>query len=203
MFVKHKKVFSLLSAGCMLVGFYASFVFAGSGGVLSERETKQIRVAILRNVERVTIKINNGYEITAPVSGQVIKEGRRLRRQEVVANESGIQVGKQRFSYEHIRFIPRKDVIIKVGDRERRYRGSLDILLSKDGLLTVINRLDVEDYVRGVLYHEVSHRWPIEAIKAQAVAARTYAFYRMETNEGKDYDVTKRYLFPGVWRADF
>jgi len=40
-----------------------------------------------------------------------------------------------------------------------------------------------------VLYHEVSHHWPMEALKAQAVAARTYALYSINP-AGKPYDVT-------------
>ena len=190
MSARRKKILIYLSLGLWGGCLLTSLSFASSGRVPTAGETKEVRVAILKNVAQVTIKINSRYQVADPASGQVINEGRRLRRQAVVANEAGIQVGENSLPYNHIRFIPRKDVTIKVGDKERRYRGATDILRSKDGLLTVVNRLDVEDYVRGVLYHEVSHRWPIEAIKAQAVAARTYAFYRMEVSAGKDYDVT-------------
>jgi len=40
------------------------------------------------------------------------------------------------------------------------------------------------------LYHEVSDKWPLDAICAQAVAARTYALYAMEQFAARDYDVT-------------
>ncbi len=43
------------------------------------------------------------------------------------------------------------------------------------GSLTVVNLLDFEDYIKGVVPHEMSNSWPIEALKAQAVAARSYA----------------------------
>ncbi len=49
----------------------------------------------------------------------------------------------------------------------------------------VINELDVEDYVKGVLYNEISHYWPMEALKAQAVVARTYALYQMFSSSGE------------------
>ena len=39
------------------------------------------------------------------------------------------------------------------------------------------------------MYHEISHQWPIEAIKAQAVAARTYAVYQKEAMKSKNYDL--------------
>lgn len=47
-----------------------------------------------------------------------------------------------------------------------------------DGKLTVTNVLDVEDYVKGVVPYEMSPSWPLEALKAQAISARTYAISR-------------------------
>jgi stage II sporulation protein D len=60
------------------------------------------------------------------------------------------------------------------GIRDGRYRGSLLISASGSGLVAV-NALDLEDYVRGVVSAESPSAWPTEALKAQAVAARTYA----------------------------
>ncbi len=42
----------------------------------------------------------------------------------------------------------------------------------KGGTLTVVNELGLEDYVQGVLLGEVPRDWPLEALKAQAIAAR-------------------------------
>ncbi|HDZ77653.1 MAG TPA: SpoIID/LytB domain-containing protein, partial [Candidatus Omnitrophica bacterium] len=56
--------------------------------------------------------------------------------------------------------------------------------------LSVINYINIEDYIKGVLFHEVSHRWPIESLKAQAIATRTYALYHAQMNKDKDYDVS-------------
>jgi stage II sporulation protein D len=60
------------------------------------------------------------------------------------------------------------------GIRNGLYRGSLLISASGSGLVAV-NALDLEDYVRGVVSAESPSAWPTEALKAQAVAARTYA----------------------------
>jgi stage II sporulation protein D len=60
------------------------------------------------------------------------------------------------------------------GIRDGLYRGSLLISASGPGLVAV-NALDLEDYVRGVVSGESPPAWPTEALKAQAVAARTYA----------------------------
>ncbi|MBI2339688.1 MAG: SpoIID/LytB domain-containing protein [Deltaproteobacteria bacterium] len=52
-------------------------------------------------------------------------------------------------------------------------------------------KIPMEDYLAGVIGSEMSSRWPKEALKAQAVAARSYALYRMQENrrEGKKFDV--------------
>jgi stage II sporulation protein D len=53
------------------------------------------------------------------------------------------------------------------------YRGSLEVRASGSGL-QAINVVEIEDYVRGVVAKESPASWPIEALKAQAVAARSY-----------------------------
>ena len=65
---------------------------------------------------------------------------------------------------------------IDVGPNGRRYRGYLEIRRYSDSDLTVINILDLEKYLYGVVPYEIEADAPLEAIKAQAVAARTYAY---------------------------
>src|SRR5829696_3167263 len=60
------------------------------------------------------------------------------------------------------------------GVRDGRYRGALELRPAGGGL-NVINAVGLEDYVRGVVSAESPPTWPAEALKAQAVAARTYA----------------------------
>ncbi len=62
-----------------------------------------------------------------------------------------------------------------------KYRGSIVVNKNSSGLLTVINRVDIEDYVASVIASEMSPSFNVEALKAQAVCARTYAL----RNKGK------------------
>ncbi len=76
------------------------------------------------------------------------------------------------------------------------------IILKHNNKAIVINSLDIENYVTGVLPHEMSPSWPIEALKAQAIAARTYAIYHYCKNqdEGRVFDVdntTKYQVYKG------
>ena len=69
------------------------------------------------------------------------------------------------------------------------YRGELRIAKSARGDMDVINILDVEAYLYGVVPKEMSPKWHLEALKAQAIAARTYVLYQKEKSKDRDYDV--------------
>ncbi|HYA87423.1 MAG TPA: SpoIID/LytB domain-containing protein [Nitrospirota bacterium] len=69
------------------------------------------------------------------------------------------------------------------------YRGWVEIRKKKNGLLLVINELDIEAYLKGVVAAEVPPDWEFEALKAQAVASRTYALYQKQSAGNKPYHV--------------
>lgn len=59
----------------------------------------------------------------------------------------------------------------------RRYAGTIEVRLAPDGDLVVIDELSMNAYVEGIA--EMPARWPLEALKAQAVASRTYAWFEL------------------------
>ena len=61
------------------------------------------------------------------------------------------------------------------GVTDGAYRGALELRPSSTGGLTAINQLPIDAYLRGVVPGEIPARWPADALKAQAVAARSYA----------------------------
>jgi SpoIID/LytB domain protein len=64
-------------------------------------------------------------------------------------------------------------------------------LIVKNGGLKIVNSVDFETYTVGVLPYEMSNSWPLEALKAQAVAARTYAYAAANSRSraGQEHDV--------------
>jgi stage II sporulation protein D len=68
------------------------------------------------------------------------------------------------------------------------YRGRLILKAAGDSLL-LVNEVALDEYLYGVLPSEVSENWPAEALKAQAVAARTYAVFRAQESPSKLYDL--------------
>lgn len=77
-----------------------------------------------------------------------------------------------------------------------------DLFISASGsVLTVILNIYIEDYLYGVVGYEMSPSWPVEALKAQAVAARNYALIKMRDRKNKDYhlvDNTTNQVFKGL-----
>jgi stage II sporulation protein D len=68
------------------------------------------------------------------------------------------------------------------------YWGSI-LARAAESTLVIINQVDLEQYLEGVLPREVSPSWPDQALQAQAVAARTYALYHMIKRRGAPFDV--------------
>jgi stage II sporulation protein D len=80
------------------------------------------------------------------------------------------------------------------------YRGALEIRPSSvPGRLNAINAVDTESYLRGVVAEESPSSWPIEALRAQAVAARSYALTTGVGGDGFDaYDDTRSQVYGGI-----
>lgn len=64
-----------------------------------------------------------------------------------------------------------------------RYYGGFRYERIDGGNLTVVNVVDMETYIKGVLPYEMSNSWPLEALKAQAVCARSYAYNNLKQNK--------------------
>jgi stage II sporulation protein D len=77
------------------------------------------------------------------------------------------------------------------------YRGSL--VVAADGTnLSVVNSVALESYVRGVVSSEMPHDWPVEAVKAQAVAARSYALAHLRGGGFDVYADTRDQVYGGI-----
>src|SRR4051812_4849042 len=78
------------------------------------------------------------------------------------------------------------------------YRGSIEVRLDGGGV-TSINELDMDSYIRGVVAGEMPSSWPLEALKVQAVAARTYALSTAKSTGAFDqYPDTRSQMYRGV-----
>lgn len=78
----------------------------------------------------------------------------------------------------------------KLSFQGRVFRGALKWIKNKN-VFSVVNYLELEDYLLGTLGSEMSPSWELEALKAQAVASRTYALYMIQHPKSSDFDLEK------------
>jgi stage II sporulation protein D len=83
----------------------------------------------------------------------------------------------------------------------RPYRGAL-VVRARGGRLSVVNELELERYLRGVVPYEMPHDWPREALRAQAVVARSYALATRKPGRLFDLMADERSQVYGGVRAE-
>lgn len=99
----------------------------------------------------------------------------------VIAKVSGPIIFKSDYG-----FIGIKD--LKRAGKDAQYRGQIELICPKDGYFHIVNSLPVEEYLKGVVPNEMPVHFGLEALKAQAVAARNYVLSpRIKANP--NYDV--------------
>ena len=142
-----------------------------------------IRVLIKNRSEKITIDSEQNVSLYNPFSKKMIYYGHGP----VIFTKQGEQLAANGRKLDlHICMVKTDGKTIMIDNR--RFRG--DFTISADSKsLSVINNIPVEQYLYGVVPKEMPYSWAKEALKAQAVAARTYVLYIKGKSGDKPYDV--------------
>ncbi len=181
-----KKILALLILSLAVPSGIAALAAAARAAV--EEQPRSVRVGVVVDAPRLVLSVRGRFEVRDAKRGDLLFADQNLPETTVTTDGKAIFLGNEMLPGRKIRILPQKDAAITIN--KRRFRGNMQLIGGNKGLLTAVNEIELEDYVKGVLYHEISHRWPLEAIKAQAVATRTYAVFRMESSKRADYDMT-------------
>jgi len=146
-----------------------------------------VRVAVAIDEPAVTLEIKGNYIITALPLSEKLMGGRDLAEVEIKPGYSGIFMDGKPLNIYGVKIKAEEEASIRINNRA--FRGELDIIRTENIKLLAINKLDLEDYIKGVLYHEVSHWWPMATLKAQAIAARTFAICKVIESKNADFDL--------------
>jgi len=166
----------------LLIAFCLSF--AANSHAATE---KYIRVAVIQDSQYLRLAVNGIYKIIDSRSGKVLARGKNLRSTAVSSKDGILIAGK---NYRSDKIYLEADDPESISLNNRKFRGNIQIIKKNNLHLSAVNFIGLEDYVKGILYNEVSHYWPMDAIKAQAVVSRTFAVYLIQQNKNKDYDAT-------------
>lgn len=172
----------------------------------------RIRMLVRQNAPAVTVAVTGSFKLYDSRGALIPNTNSRLARISATYSqrERCLMLGNQPLrpngdNLERVRISPDESGTLEL--EGRAYPGELELIAEKkNGTLHAVVRMGLEDYVIGVLAGEVPwETWNEEALKAQAVASRTYALYYSLRNQDAlwDFGDTGRYaqqFKPGTLR---
>ncbi|HKG46461.1 MAG TPA: SpoIID/LytB domain-containing protein [Pyrinomonadaceae bacterium] len=175
------------------------------GGKLSREEAEELRARLETAGIDATVEGQQTQTVTqkqSPANTSAVRLTARpaLPLREVVASSA---TGRIFSSSAPVSFASDDEKNAPVRFNDRPYRGRIEVFTNLRGTLTVVNDLGLEDYVRGVVANELSPGgYPaIEAQKAQAIAARTYALKNRGQYMSQGFDMlptTRSQVYRGL-----
>jgi stage II sporulation protein D len=147
-----------------------------------------VRVVLFQNVPQLRISADAPVKIFDMSSHAVMAELTLREESRFSAYGQHFVVSGRTLLAQKIRLVPANNEALKVNGLH--YRGQLELTVGARGGILAVNFVPVEDYLKGVVPNEVQYTWPAEALKAQAVAARTFTLAHMgAASEHTEYDV--------------
>ena len=163
--------------------FLNSICFAKSSNV---DVPEDIRVGLFYSSSAkssITLSSPGGIEIGVMKNGKFVYEDETLKNEEIVVKKStkagaiyidGYGDIGSTTEYPYFKSMEKDGISLMFVDG-KKYRGNIEIRRFSDSDMTVINHLSMQEYLYGVVPREIGGNSPIEAVKAQAIVARTYA----------------------------
>jgi len=147
-----------------------------------------IRIGIAHEAKVADIDINGKAKIVDMSNGKQREVSHILSVKAYQDGDNKLKIGKYSLgSMARLTPLEGEDRLRLNG---KSYRGSLLVKANQNKTITVIEELGIEDYIKGVLPAEMGNGWPLEALKAQAVAARTYALYSLKRFDSDGFDLS-------------
>ena len=144
---------------------------------------------------RYLVRCGDGTELLLPASAGVtllLRDGKLILFSEGVSLSAGKKLTLLRRQEEGT------EPGIRFNLRQGFYPGDLSLSV-KDGAIQAVMTLPLETYLQGVVPYEMSDSFPIEALKVQAVCARTYALSKLDPDAAWDVvDTTNDQVFKGL-----
>ena len=191
----------------LFLGICIFLLLVSNNNILAAEKQPILRVGIFLNQNEVNIGGDGTFKIYNLKSNNLISE-EHSKIVKLLLHDKGIEIlGKSVYSGP-IKIVPigNTKIIVVFNGQKYHYRGNMEIDIDKEyGKLNVINIIGIEEYLYGVLKKEISPLWPTEALKAQAVAARTFAIFNMNKYIDKGYNIcasTNSQAYGGVNHED-
>ncbi|MBF0244762.1 MAG: SpoIID/LytB domain-containing protein [Planctomycetes bacterium] len=150
-----------------------------------------IRVHLSSRKDQLEIKTRGTVlEVSMPMSDKpLIWDGKKSDYRYLIQRKQGRFIWGAGFA-DNVPWIEFKPAQGRLEIEEGSYPGSLRLYPQGEESMVLVNHVPLELYVGRVIQGESRLSWPQETLKAQAVAARTYAFYQMQKRRERIWDLT-------------
>lgn len=143
-----------------------------------ERESPDVRVRMCKTTGETRLE---GTRICAAGMDCLNRIALGIKNGKILVNGSQVSANVLRFESE-------TPITIVCGSNRKQVRGKVSAE-TREGSLLVVNVVAIEDYLMSVVPSENPASWPLESLKSQAVAARTYAYYQLLHRKDWAYDL--------------
>ncbi len=164
----------------------------------------EVKVLILESASQLTLSCDGHFQISRYDPIEFVHDFPSYEKVLVLPQPDGWRIGDQEVAGQDLKVETDPSSFLEVNDRP--FRGRLEIHQERGKRIQVVNVLALEDYLRGVIREEISPQWPLEALKAQAVVARTFALRQVLDNPGQLFHLkctTDSQVYGGKRREDF
>jgi stage II sporulation protein D len=137
----------------------------------------QIRVLLLNDLKACNLSVPGPFAVATGQNERIEAYFEKPEQStKIMLSGGAIVIANQSFKSKQITILPDEPFIFQLNGRH--YRGNLQLLLNENGsAFQVINVVPLEAYLAGVVGSEMPYYWEPEALKAQAIIARTYCLY--------------------------
>lgn len=147
-----------------------------------------VRVLLVESAKQARVAVDGPCQLVPTDGSPVVLD--KLVPSVVLPGSTGIRVGDRVLAGAlECKVVPMGGSPLKLEDKP--YDGELLLTTDKVGGLRVVNNVPLEAYVAGVIGSEMVLSWPDAALRAQAIASRTYAAYHVLHHGGSDHDVAR------------
>lgn len=133
-----------------------------------------VRVLLEDHITGAEFQVGSPYKILNPQSFEIFDVQKTIGKVNISTAAEGIKIGEKIFAAGRLIIQPADNQPFTINGHS--YRGNLELISDGNGLMA-INNVSIETYLAGVVGAEMPSYWEDEALKAQAIAARTYCLY--------------------------
>ncbi len=175
------KKFNKILLIILLAGFFPFF---------AAQKAEAIKIGIIDGAEQVSIGSSKEAQLISPLHNKSFYTLKAMKPYAFKASGGtiSIELNDQWFNLNISRIVIKPGEKGFISTKRRWYRGEF-IVENRGGELVVVNNLPLEDYMLGVVPSEMPSKWNYEALKAQAIAARSYAIANRGKRASRGYDL--------------